>query len=124
MLFQRRDNPVLYSGFFKRVDCRFEPGDALFALVGVYLDQGLQRVDAGIPVAGGAGGGEFFGVEAIGDGSGLFGPVELDRPVRQLVGVHRRPNIKVAHTRINRMEMGVETAEVWKIGCDWRYYWM
>jgi len=88
MLFQRRDNPVLYSGFFKRVDCRFEPGDALFALVGVYLDQGLQRVDAGIPVAGGAGGAggaEFIGVEAFGGESGFFGPLGLDWTGHQLV---------------------------------------
>ena len=51
----------------------------MFALAGVNLDEGLQRLDAGIPVGAGAGGGEFFGVEAFGDGTCVFGPVELDQ---------------------------------------------
>ena len=85
MLLQRSHDPVLHFSFAQGLDGSFQPCDALIALTGMDLNQGLERFDADIPVGAGAGGAEFIGVEAFGGESGFFGPLGLDWTGHQLV---------------------------------------
>ena len=108
-LLQRHDNPVLHFSFASPLDGSFQPRDARFALAGVNLDQGRERIDPNIPVGAGAGGGEFFGVEAFGDGAGLGGKFRF----------YRRALIKADEPKPQHPG----GAYPWLIGCKWVQNW-